>query len=75
MSGILYFVAKIFAPIVWLLTVSTNLILRLLRINPEEEDSTVTEESIKMMLAEGKERASFSLRKTSSYRTYLNLMI
>lgn len=27
MSGILYFVAKIFAPIVWLLTVSTNLIL------------------------------------------------
>ena len=56
MSGILYFVAKIFAPIVWLLTVSTNLILRLLRINPEEEDSTVTEESIKMMLAEGKEK-------------------
>ncbi len=56
MSGILYFVAKIFAPIVWLLTVSTNFILRLLRINPEEEDSTVTEESIKMMLAEGKEK-------------------
>lgn len=56
MSGTLYFVAKIFAPIVWLLTASTNFILRLLRINPEEEDSTVTEESIKMMLAEGKEK-------------------
>ncbi len=56
MSGALYFVAKIFAPIVWLLTASTNFILRLLRINPEEEDSTVTEESIKMMLAEGKEK-------------------
>ena len=56
MSGILYGVAKAFAPIVWLLTKSTNGILRILRINPEEEDSSVTEESIKMMLAEGKEK-------------------
>ena len=43
MSGILYGVAKAFAPIVWLLTKSTNGILRILRINPEEEDSSVTE--------------------------------
>lgn len=56
MAGILYAVAKAFAPIVWFLTKSTNAILRLIRINPEEEDSTVTEESIKMMLAEGKEK-------------------
>lgn len=56
MSGILYGVAKAFAPIVWLLTKSTNGILRIFRINPEEEDSSVTEESIKMMLAEGKEK-------------------
>ncbi len=55
MSGILYWVAKIFAPIVWLLTVSTNCILKLLRINPEEEESEVTEESIRMMLAEERE--------------------
>ena len=58
MSGILYWVAKIFAPIVWLLTVSTNCILKLLRINPEEEESEVTEESIRMMLAEGKEKGT-----------------
>ena len=58
MSGTLYWVAKIFAPIVWLLTSSTNLILRLLRINPEEEDNEVTEESIRMMLAEGKEKGT-----------------
>lgn len=58
MSGILYWVAKIFAPIVWLLTASTNLILRLLHINPEEEDNEVTEESIRMMLAEGKEKGT-----------------
>ena len=58
MSGILTAVAKAFAPIVWLLTKSTNAILRLMRINPEEEDSTVTEESIRMMLAEGKEKGT-----------------
>ncbi len=58
MSGILYWVAKIFAPIVWLLTVSTNGILRLLHIDPNEEDSDVTEESIRMMLAEGKEKGT-----------------
>ena len=60
MSGILYWVAKIFAPIVWLLTVSTNCILKLLRINPEEEESEVTEESIRMMLAEGKREGNYT---------------
>ena len=75
MSGILYWVAKIFAPIVWLLTVSTNCILKLLRINPEEEESEVTEESIRMMLAEGKEKGTIQLRKMSSFRISLNLTI
>ncbi len=58
MAGILYWVAKIAAPIVWFLTFSTNLVLKLLRINPEEEEDAVTEEEIKMMLAEGKERGT-----------------
>lgn len=58
MSGVLYWVAKLAAPIVWFLTVSTNIILRILRINPEEEEDAVTEEEIKMMLAEGKERGT-----------------
>lgn len=58
MAGILYWLAKIAAPIVWLLSVSTNAILRILRINPEEEDNAVTEEEIKMMLAEGKEKGT-----------------
>ena len=55
MSGVLYWVSKIFAPLVGLLTISTNLILKLLGINPEEED-TVTEEEIRMLLLEGKEK-------------------
>ncbi|MBQ9961615.1 MAG: HlyC/CorC family transporter [Firmicutes bacterium] len=58
MSGVLYWVAKICAPIVWFLTLSTNLCLKILRINPKEEDSAVTEEEIRMMLAEGKEKGT-----------------
>lgn len=49
----LYGVAKIFSPLVSLLTLSTNLILKLLGINPAENDEQVTKEEIRMMLAEG----------------------
>lgn len=48
-SGILRFVSVIFAPIVWLLTVSTNGVLRLCGINPHESDEQATEEDIIMM--------------------------
>lgn len=58
MANVLYLVSKIFAPLVWLLTASTNLMLRLLGMNPEEEGETVTEEEIRMMLAEGKEKGT-----------------
>ncbi len=53
LSGMLYFVAKCFSPLVSLLTASTNGILRLLHMNPEEDESSVSEEEIRMMLAEG----------------------
>lgn len=53
MSGMLYTVSKVFSPLVWLLTASTNGILRLLGMNPEEENELVTEEEILMMLTEG----------------------
>lgn len=49
----LYGVAKVFSPLVSLLTVSTNLILRLMGINPTEDDEQVTKEEIQMMLMEG----------------------
>lgn len=58
MSGMLYTVSKVFSPLVWLLTVSTNGILRLLGLNPEEEDELVTEEEILMMLTEGNEQGT-----------------
>ena len=58
MSGMLYFVSVIFAPLVWLLTASTNLVLKLMGINPNEEEDVVTEEDIRMMLAEGNEQGT-----------------
>ena len=38
LSGLITFISKLFAPIVWLLTVSTNGLLRLLGIDPDAED-------------------------------------
>lgn len=56
MSGILNVVSKLFAPLVFLLTASTNFILRRLGMNPEEEEEQVSEEEIKMMLNVGNEQ-------------------
>ena len=58
MSGMLSLVSVIFAPLVWLLTASTNLVLKLMGINPNEEEDVVTEEDIRMMLAEGNEQGT-----------------
>jgi putative hemolysin len=53
MSGLIYGVSKLFAPLVWLLTQSTNALLRLLRIDPEADDEGITEEEIRMMVDAG----------------------
>ena len=48
--------AKIFTPVVWFLSVSTNLILRLIGIDPNEEDEDVSEEGIRLMVDEGSQK-------------------
>lgn len=53
--GTIGFVSKAFKPLVWLLTVSTNGVLRLFRINPNESSDDVTEEEIRMMVDIGSE--------------------
>lgn len=53
MAGMLSFVSKLFAPLVWLLTVSTNGILRLFGMKVEDEEEEVSEEEIQMMLEKG----------------------
>ncbi|GIQ67533.1 HlyC/CorC family transporter [Xylanibacillus composti] len=46
------------APFVKLLTLSTNLIVRLFGVDPHEQDEQVTEEEIRMMVDLGKERGT-----------------
>jgi len=61
MSGMLYFISKVFKPLVWLLTASTNGILRLIGIDPNSEDEEVTEEDIRMMVDVGSEKGSINV--------------
>lgn len=49
LSGTVFAVSRVFAPVVWLLTVSTNGVLRLLGIDPHADDEQVSEEDIRMM--------------------------
>ncbi|MBQ4097142.1 MAG: HlyC/CorC family transporter [Clostridia bacterium] len=56
MAPMLCGVAKIFTPIVWLLSASTNGVLRLLGIDPNEEDEQVSEEEIRFMVDEGSQK-------------------
>lgn len=57
-SGLITFVSKIFAPIVWFLTLSTNVVLKLLGIDPNANEEEVTEEEIRMMLDQGREKGT-----------------
>ncbi len=58
MSGLISAIAKLFAPIVWLLTASTNAILRLFGIDPNAEEDEVSEEEIRMMVDVGSEKGT-----------------
>ncbi|MBQ7957910.1 MAG: HlyC/CorC family transporter [Clostridia bacterium] len=60
-SGLMAVCAKIFAPIVWILTKSTNVILRLFGIDPNAEDNEVTEEEIRLMVDAGTESGNIDL--------------
>lgn len=53
MAPMLYGVSKIFTPIVWFLSASTNLVLRLIGIDPNEDNEDVSEEEIRLMVDEG----------------------
>lgn len=54
----IYYISKITAPIVWLLTVSTNGVLRLFGINPSDNSQNVTEEEIKILVDLGEEKGA-----------------
>lgn len=50
------FLSKIFAPVVSLLTFSTNILLKLMGIDPDADEESVTEEEIRMLVDAGGER-------------------
>ena len=58
MSTAISGIAKLFAPIVWLLTISTNAILRIMRIDPNAQPEDVGEEEIRMMVDVGSEKGT-----------------
>ncbi len=58
MSMLIYGVACLFKPLVWLLTVSTNGVLRLLGISPEDKSDGVTEEEIRTLIDAGSENGT-----------------
>lgn len=51
--GVITVLSKVLKPIIWLLTVSTNGVLRLFGIDPKEKEEAVSEEDIVMMLDAG----------------------
>ncbi len=55
MSGLIYRIAKLFTPAVWLFTVSTNGILRLFKIDPNAIHNENAEEEIRMILDAGQQ--------------------
>lgn len=58
LSGTVYLVSKVFAPIVWFLTISTNGVLRLMGIDPNADEEEVSEEDIRMMAEASAEKGN-----------------
>lgn len=63
MSWLVYNISKIFAPIVWIFTASSNCFLRLLGIAPHSDDAGNAEEEIRMILDVGKEKGTIQLEE------------
>ena len=57
-SGLVGGISVLFKPVVWLLSISTNAVLRLLGIDPNEEEDQVSEEEIRMMVDAGSEKGA-----------------
>lgn len=71
-SGLITVISKLFAPIVWLLSASTNGILRLLGIDPNEAEEQVGEEDIRMMVDASSEHGGIDHEERSSSRMSLS---
>ena len=57
-SGLVSGISTVFKPIVWFLSASTDAVLRLMGIDPNEADEQVSEEEIRMMVDAGSEKGA-----------------
>ncbi len=67
-SGLISAVSVIFKPIVWLLSVSTNIILRLFGINGEDSGEQISEEEICLMVDAGSEQGTIDAEEKQFIR-------
>lgn len=72
LARMLYGVSKLFAPLVWLLTASTNGVLRLFGMNPQEQEESVSKEEICMLLNQGREQGVMEAEETEIIRNVLD---
>lgn len=56
--GVISIIEKVLRPVIWLMSKSTNLVLRLMRIDPTKDGEEVTEEEIRMMVDIGEEKGA-----------------
>lgn len=73
MSGLIYIVSKIFRPAVWLFTVSTNGLLRLMGVDPNKEEEEDAEEEICMILDAGKQKGTIQAEEKDMIQNIFEL--
>ena len=56
--GVVGLLATVMRPLIWLLTVSTNAVLWLLRINPNEDEEEVSEEGLRILIDLSEEKGA-----------------
>lgn len=59
-SGIIGILSTILKPVNWFMSVSTNGVLRLLGINPKDDEKSVSEDEIRMMIDIGEENGTIA---------------
>ena len=60
LAGTVYTLSRLFKPLVWLLTASTNLVLRLFGVDPLADEDDMSKESILMTMDAGSEKGVIS---------------
>lgn len=73
MVGMISVIMKITYPFVWILTNSTNLVSKVLGIKGENEENKITEEEIRLMIAEGRDARSYRTSRRGTYFQYFSI--